>query len=139
MKKLRTAVIGVGYLGKFHAEKYANLPNSELVAVVDANLANGKVIAEKNGCEALTQYQDLYDRVDAVSIAAPTVYHFQIAKDCLEHGIHVLIEKPITVTVAEDELDLHSLAVWCRDGNLALESEVSAGVQIQLELGHLCL
>ncbi|MDN3640377.1 Gfo/Idh/MocA family oxidoreductase [Simiduia curdlanivorans] len=105
MKKLRTAVIGVGYLGKFHAEKYASLPNSELVAVVDANLANGTAIAEKNGCEALTQYQDLYGRVDAVSIAAPTVYHYQIAKDCLEHGIHVLIEKPITVTVAEaDEL-----------------------------------
>lgn len=105
MTKLKTAVIGVGYLGKFHAEKYASLDNSELVAVVDANLANAQAIAEKNGCEALTRYQDLFGRVQAVSIAAPTVYHHQIAKDCLNHGIHVLIEKPITVTVAEaDEL-----------------------------------
>lgn len=105
MNKLNTAVIGVGYLGKFHAQKYASLPNSNLVAVVDANPDNGKVIAAEHGCEALTDYRALFGRVDAVSIAAPTVYHYQIAKDCLENGIHVLIEKPITVTVAEaDEL-----------------------------------
>ncbi len=105
MNKLNTAVIGVGYLGKFHAQKYASLPNSHLVAVVDANADNCNAIAAQHGCEALTDYRDLFGRVDAVSIAAPTVYHHQIAKDCLEHGIHVLIEKPITVTVAEaDEL-----------------------------------
>ncbi|UTA46732.1 Gfo/Idh/MocA family oxidoreductase [Simiduia sp. 21SJ11W-1] len=105
MNKLNTAVIGVGYLGKFHAQKYASLPNSNLVAVVDANPENSQAISREHGCEALTDYRELFGRVDAVSIAAPTVYHYQIAKDCLEHGIHVLIEKPITVTVAEaDEL-----------------------------------
>lgn len=105
MTTLRTAVIGVGYLGKFHAEKYAALPNSQLVAVVDASPENGKAIADKLGCEALTDYRQLFGRVDAVSIAAPTSYHYAIAKDCIEQGIHVLIEKPITVTVAEaDEL-----------------------------------
>lgn len=105
MQKLRTAVIGVGYLGKFHAEKYAKLPNSDLVAVVDASEANARAIASQHGCEALTDYRALYGRVDAVSIAAPTSLHYAIAKDLLAQGIHLLIEKPITVTVAEaDEL-----------------------------------
>ena len=105
MSKIKTAVIGVGYLGKFHADKYANLANSELVAVVDANQEVANTIADKLKVEALTDYQPLLGKVDAVSIAAPTTLHFQIAKDFLSNGAHVLIEKPITVTVAEaDEL-----------------------------------
>lgn len=105
MTSLRTAVIGVGYLGKFHAEKYAQLANSNLIAVVDANPDNAAAIADKLGCQALGDYKQLFGQVDAVSIAAPTSYHYAIAKDCIEQGIHVLIEKPITVTVAEaDEL-----------------------------------
>lgn len=105
MSKIKTAVIGVGYLGKFHADKYANLPNSELIAVVDANEEAARAIGEKLGVEALTDYQPLLGKVDAVSIAAPTTLHYQIARDFLTHGAHVLIEKPITVTVAEaDEL-----------------------------------
>ena len=105
MSKIKTAVIGVGYLGKFHADKYANLANSELVAVVDANQEAANAIADKLKVEALTDYQSLLGKVDAVSIAAPTTLHYQIAKDFLSNGAHVLIEKPITVTVAEaDEL-----------------------------------
>lgn len=106
MTKVKTAVIGVGYLGKFHAQKYANLDNSDLVAVVDANQDTAQEIAEQyDGVEALTEYQSLLGKVDAVSIAAPTSLHYQIAKDFLKHGSHVLIEKPITVTVEEaDEL-----------------------------------
>lgn len=105
MRKIKTAVIGVGYLGKFHADKYAALPNSELVAVVDASAETAKTIAAKHNVQGLTDYQPLLGKVEAVSIAAPTTLHYQIAKDFLNHGSHVLIEKPITVTVEEaDEL-----------------------------------
>lgn len=105
MRKIKTAVIGVGYLGKFHADKYASLPNSELIAVVDASAETVKTIAARHNVEGLTDYQPLLGQVEAVSIAAPTTLHYQIARDFLSHGSHVLIEKPITVTVAEaDEL-----------------------------------
>lgn len=105
MSKLKTAVIGVGYLGKFHAEKYAGLDNCELLAVVDADAGTAAQIAAKHAVEALTDYRPLLGRVDAVSIAAPTTLHHRIARDFLQHGAHVLIEKPITVTVDEaDEL-----------------------------------
>lgn len=110
MSKLKTAVIGVGYLGKFHAEKYANLDNSELVAVVDANADTARAIADKYGVQALTDYTSLLGEVDAVSIAAPTTLHHKIARDFLEHCSHVLIEKPITVTVDEAD-DLIELAL----------------------------
>ncbi len=105
MNKLKTAVIGVGYLGKFHADKYAALPNSELIAVVDANIDTAQAIADKHNVQALSDYKSLLGKVDAVSIATPTTLHYQIARDFLEHNAHVLIEKPITVTVEEaDEL-----------------------------------
>jgi predicted dehydrogenase len=105
MKILRCAVIGVGYLGKFHAEKYATLSTTELVAVVDTDLTIAKELADKLNCQAFNDYQDLVGKVDAISIVTPTTYHYKIAKFCLEHGIHCLIEKPITTTVTEaDEL-----------------------------------
>lgn len=102
MKKLTCAVIGTGYLGKFHAEKYASLPDCELVAVVDVNPAAAASVAEKWGAKALTDYQSLLDgSVDAVSIVVPTTLHHRVAKDFLLAGVHVLVEKPITVTVEE--------------------------------------
>jgi len=105
MSSLKCAVIGVGYLGKFHAEKYAALPDCELVAVVDTDLRTAQAVADKTGSQALTDYRDLLGRVDAVSIVVPTSLHHQVAKDFLAVGAHVLVEKPITVTVEEaDEL-----------------------------------
>lgn len=105
MKKIKCAVVGTGYLGKFHAEKYASLPDCELLAVVDINLAAANEIAQKHGVAALTDYQPLLGQVDAVSIVVPTTLHFQVAKAFLNSGTHVLVEKPITVTVEEaDEL-----------------------------------
>jgi predicted dehydrogenase len=102
---LQCAVIGVGYLGKFHAEKYAALTNCELVAVVDSNPETARTVAEKNNTRALTDYRELLGRVDAVSIVVPTRQHFEVARDFLASGAHVLVEKPITVTVEEaDEL-----------------------------------
>ncbi|MBN1379429.1 MAG: Gfo/Idh/MocA family oxidoreductase [Gammaproteobacteria bacterium] len=102
---IKTAVIGTGYLGKFHAQKYAALDNSKLVAVVDTDVATANKIAHDNNCRAVTDYHELIGEVDAVSIASPTQSHYQIARDFLQRGTHVLVEKPITVTVAEaDEL-----------------------------------
>ncbi len=105
MKPLKCAVIGVGYLGKFHAQKYTTLADCELIAVVDNNPEQARAIAGQNHTQALTDYRPLLGRVDAVSIVVPTSLHFEIARDFLEAGAHVLVEKPITVTVEEaDEL-----------------------------------
>jgi predicted dehydrogenase len=105
LKKLRTAVIGVGYLGQFHAEKYAQLPGSELVAVVDTDLERVEEIAARLGTKGFTNFREILDNVDAVSIVVPTRFHFNVARSFLERGIHVLLEKPITTTLDEaDEL-----------------------------------
>ena len=101
MKRLKTAVIGVGYLGKFHAAKYAELEQSELVAVVDNNAENAAQIAAQHNTRAVTDYRELFGSVDAVSIVVPTEQHHRIAKECLENGLDVLVEKPMTVTLAE--------------------------------------
>jgi predicted dehydrogenase len=104
-QKIRTAVIGVGYLGRFHAQKYAALSNAELVAVVDVDPAAAEAVAAECGTRALTDYRELLGKVDAVSIVVPTQLHHEVAKAFLENGAHVLVEKPITTTVAEaDEL-----------------------------------
>lgn len=102
-KKLKCAVIGVGYLGKFHADKYANLPNAELVAVCDLNAQTSAEIAAKHSVPAYTDYLALIKEVkpDAVSIVVPTSLHYKTAKAFLENGIHVLLEKPITTTIKE--------------------------------------
>lgn len=105
MKKIKTAVVGTGYLGKFHAEKYASLAGSELVAVCDVDTKLANTFARKHKCQALTDYRALVGLVDAVSIAAPTTLHHELGVFFLSHGIHVLMEKPITNTLAEaDEL-----------------------------------
>jgi predicted dehydrogenase len=102
-------VIGAGYLGKFHAEKYAALPDCELVAVVDVNEEAAKMVAEKTGAQALQDYQTLLGQVDAVSIVVPTTLHHAVARDFLQAGAHVLVEKPIAVTVEEAD-DLIQIA-----------------------------
>jgi predicted dehydrogenase len=101
MKKIRCAVIGVGYLGRFHAQKYADLHNAELVAVCDVDETKAIEVAHRLGTQAVQNYRDLIGRVDAVSVVTPTHAHHPIAKEFLEQGVHVLVEKPITHTVAE--------------------------------------
>jgi predicted dehydrogenase len=98
MKKVRVAVIGVGYLGRFHAQKYAQLQECELVAVVDARQEAREAVATEVGARALPDYRSLLGAVDAVSIVTPTAAHFAIAREFLESGAHVLVEKPITET-----------------------------------------
>jgi predicted dehydrogenase len=99
--KLRTAVVGVGYLGRFHAEKYAANPGADLIAVVDIDGARAREVATALGAEALSDHRALAGRVDCVSIAVPTQQHYEVARDLLEAGIDVLVEKPITTTVDE--------------------------------------
>ena len=108
MTVLRTAVIGVGYLGRYHAEKYAQLPESRLIAVVDTNTSRAEALGQKLGVQALTDYRDLLGRVDAVSIVVPTPLHYPIARSFLEHGSHVLVEKPMTSSLeqAQSLIDL---------------------------------
>ena len=101
MSEIRTAVIGVGYLGKFHAQKYSQLKNSKLLAVVDKNFEIAKEVATSTGCTAITDYRELLGQVDAVSIAVPTDLHFDVAKEFLTHQSHVLVEKPITTTLEQ--------------------------------------
>lgn len=101
MSKIKCAVIGVGYLGKYHAQKFAILPDAELVAVCDVDLVAAKATAAELNVEIYSDYRQLFGKVDAVSIAATTNQHYQIAKDCLLSNIHVLIEKPITETVEQ--------------------------------------
>jgi predicted dehydrogenase len=98
MDTVRTAVIGVGYLGRFHAQKYATLPGSRLVAVVDAVAGPRERVAAELGCRAVADHREILGEVDAVSIATPTPLHFPIASECLERGVHVLVEKPVTET-----------------------------------------
>jgi len=104
-RKIRTAVVGVGYLGGFHAEKYAALPNAELVAVVDLDLERAESLATRLGARAFACHREILGMVDAVSIAVPTQAHYQVAREFLERGVHVLLEKPMTTTLEEaDEL-----------------------------------
>lgn len=97
----RTAVIGVGYLGRFHAQKYAQLSGSKLLAVVDADPEAAARVAAELGCAAHSDYRALIGQVDAVSLAVPTPLHHAIGRDLLDHGIHVLVEKPIATTAQQ--------------------------------------
>lgn len=103
MNKIRCAVIGVGYLGRFHAQKYKLLPNADLIAVCDVNQDVCRAVAEELNVSACFDYHELFGKVDAISIAATSNQHYEIAKDCLSQGIHVLIEKPVTETLLQAE------------------------------------
>ena len=121
MKKVRVGVIGVGYLGRFHAEKYAAIPDTELVGVADTVPERASQIAEKLNTRAFPDPLHLLGKVDAVSVVVPTVFHHRIAKQFLKKGIHVLLEKPITATLEQaDEL-----------------IELAAGKNLVLQVGHL--
>jgi predicted dehydrogenase len=101
MAKIRAAVIGVGYLGRFHAQKYAQAADCELLAVVDARPEAREQVGAELKVRALEDYRSLLGAVDAVSVVTPTPAHFGIARDFLQAGAHVLVEKPITETPAE--------------------------------------
>ncbi len=126
MNKLKCAVIGVGYLGRFHAHKYQKLSQDqfhhvELIAVCDTDKNTCDRVAQELNVVAYYDYRDLCNYVDVVSIVTTTKHHYSIAQYCLKHGIHVLLEKPMTETVAQaDEL------IW-----------LAEQYQIKLQIGHL--
>src|SRR6202051_161688 len=100
---MRTAVVGVAYLVVFDAQKAASLPNSHLVGVADPSAKARSAVAAELGVAAYADYRELLGHVDAVSIVTPTPLHFEVAKDFLDAGACVLVEKPMTVTVAEGQ------------------------------------
>ena len=118
---LRAAVIGVGYLGRFHAQKYAALDGVELLAVADPGQAAREAVARETGSAPVADWRELLGKVDVVSIVTPTPFHHEVARAFLAHGAHVLVEKPITTTV-EEARDL--IAVAAAHGKL-------------LQVGHL--
>jgi predicted dehydrogenase len=98
-EKVAVGVVGVGYLGKYHAEKYAASSKARLVAVVDVDEGRAREIAERLGTQALTDYRHLFGRVQCVSVAVPTRLHHRVARDFIEAGIDVLVEKPIAANL----------------------------------------
>lgn len=120
-KALRCGVIGVGYLGKFHAQKYAEIENVDLVAVADTNQQAAQSTGKTYNCKVFTNYLDMLALIDLVSVVVPTELHYTITKECLLRGIHVLLEKPITKTI--DEAD--ELIALARKKN------------VKLQIGHL--
>ena len=104
MNSLRAAVVGVGYLGNFHVQKYLALAHVELVAIVETEPSRRTEIAQRYGVAAYADFRDILDAIDLVSIVVPPDRHFEVAHACLDAGIHVLVEKPVTETVAEAEI-----------------------------------
>lgn len=100
MSVLKTAVVGVGYLGRIHAQKYLGLPDVELVGVSDKRLEEGRAFAESCGVEFFDEPRELLGRIDAVTIATSTPAHFELAKLFLDNGVHTFVEKPLTTTSA---------------------------------------
>jgi predicted dehydrogenase len=101
MSKLRAAVVGVGYFGSRHVDKWAALDDVELAYVVDSDAELARKVARRAGAAAATDPAQLAGKVDVASVAVPTEHHFAVASRLLEAGIHVLVEKPLTRTLEE--------------------------------------
>lgn len=117
MNKIKIAVVGVGSLGQHHARILSTHENAQLVGVVDADVKRGENIAKKCNTVSFTDIKDIINKVQAAVISVPTPYHYIIAKQLLEKGIHCLVEKPFTETV-EQATELIRIA---RDKNLVLQ------------------
>ncbi len=121
MTPVRTAVVGCGHFGRYHAEKYAALAGAELVAVVDCEPERARALGARLGAEALDDPGDLVGRVEAASVVVPTRAHFRVARQLLDGGLHVLLEKPLAATLEE------------ADALIAL----AAARGVVLQIGHL--
>ena len=121
MSKLRVAVVGAGYLGRFHAQKFQSIAAADLVGICDIRVETGEDVARACDTVYYADYRDLAGKVDAVTIAASTSAHYELAGFFLAHGIHVLVEKPMTNT-SEQGRELTALA----DAN-----------DLKLQVGHI--
>lgn len=105
MTDIRVGVIGVGYLGYFHAQKYAKMTGVKLVGMADIRKERAEEVAAEFSCRAYSDYHALLKDVDAVSVVVPTASHFEVASVCMGEGVDLLLEKPMTTTLSEaDEL-----------------------------------
>lgn len=120
MKNLRIGVVGVGHIGRNHARLYAELPNAEFTGIYDTDPAVAQQIAQEFGIRAASSLSDFAEQVDAASIATPTNVHFEVGRELLNGGKHLLIEKPI----AENPAHATELA------------ELAAQRQLILQVGH---
>jgi predicted dehydrogenase len=102
-KSINAGVIGAGRMGQYHVGVYSELTGVNLVGVVDVNQTRGEEIAKKYRTSFYTDYRSLFGKVDVVSIAVPTSMHYEVAKECLQAGVHCLVEKPITPSLAQAE------------------------------------
>lgn len=101
MQKLRVGVVGVGHLGSIHAKIYKEIPNCTLTAICDIDNDKLKALSSALNVPAFSDYRQIFNTVDAVSVAVPTKLHQKIAFDFLKHKIHTLVEKPFTLTLKE--------------------------------------
>lgn len=117
MKEIKVGVIGVGYLGRFHAQKYAAMEGVHLVGVADVDGDRAGQVAKECETTAFTDYHQLLKQVDAVSIVVPTIYHHEVAKNCIEQAVDLLVEKPFTTTLPEAD----ELIALAKEKNLILQ------------------
>ena len=117
MEKLSVGVIGVGHLGKLHTKMFKQIENCDLIGIYDSNNEQAKLVAEEFNIPVFNTIEELLEKVSAVSIAATTTAHHEIAKKCFEKNIHVFIEKPITATIEQAE----ELVKISKDKNLKLQ------------------
>jgi predicted dehydrogenase len=117
MATLRAAVLGAGHMGRYHAAKLAGCADVALVAVADTDEAKARALAAQLGCAARTDWRAALEGVDAAVIATPTAQHFEMARECLARGVHVLVEKPIARTLEQAD----ALVAAARAGRLVLQ------------------
>jgi len=109
MGALKAAVIGVGYLGRFHLEKFTRCDDVEVIGVVDTDLLRAHEVGARFRVPAYQDMDEVLTRADVASVVVPSDVHHEVARRCLEHGVHVLVEKPMTQTLAQAQ-DLIDLA-----------------------------
>jgi predicted dehydrogenase len=129
-------VVGVGYFGQFHAEKYAKMEGVELVGVADMDESRAKEIAQRYRTEPFSRYADLFEKVQAVSVAVPTPFHYSITKECFSQGIDVLLEKPISSTLEEADQLIHlaqSKGLILQVGHLERFNGALSGIEARVQ------
>jgi len=100
---LKVAVLGAGHMGRYHAEKFAARSDCKLVGVADVDAERARALAQRFGCPAFFDCQDTFRHADAAVVSVPTEHHHAVAGACLEAGLHVLVEKPIAVDLAQSD------------------------------------
>ncbi len=111
-EKVRVGVIGVGRMGQFHVNVYSEMPEVELTGISDINSGRASAIQEKFNVESFRDYRDLLKKIDVASIAVPTGLHYEIAKEALNQGVHLLVEKTISNSY-EKAYELFEIAQRC--------------------------